>query len=369
VGKLSFVRVYSGKLKSNSSVYNGNTGKRERVLKLLEMHANDRVEREMVHAGEIAAVVGLKSATTGDTICDERHPLLLERIEFPEPVISMAIEPKSKADKENMLRALERIKEEDPTFQTKTDPETGQLIISGMGELHLEIIKDRMLREFKASANVGKPQVAYRETVGETATGEYEFDKSVSGHGMYASVRVQVEPLPRGSGNTVESRFGKKEFPAGFARAIEKGITDSANTGPLGGYQITDVKAIVIAGSYSEEDSTELAFQIAGASAFKRACREAKPALLEPIMRVEVTTPDEYLGEIIGDLNTRRGKVKSMETKLTTRVVKAEVPLATMFGYSTTIRSLSKGRASYSMEPAYFEVVPDQIQEQLLRMY
>lgn len=369
VGKIAFVRVYSGKLKNNINVFNANTGKRERVLKLLEMHANDRIERDLVHAGEIAGVVGLKTAITGDTLCDERHPIILERIEFPEPVISMAIEPKSKADKENLLKAIDRLKEEDPTFKTKIDRDTGQLIISGMGELHLDIIKDRMLREFKAKANVGKPQVAYRETISQIASASYEFDRQATGHGMFASVTVQVEPLARGSGNKLENKIKAKDFPKEFIEAIEKGIQDSSNAGPLGGYQIIDVKAIITDASYNDEESTELAFQIAGSWAYKNACRKANPILLEPIMKVEVTTPEEYLGDIIGDLNARRGKVKSMETKLNTRIIKGEVPLSTMFGYSTSIRSLTKGRASYTMEPAYFEAVPDEIQKQLFKVY
>jgi len=369
VGKLSFVRVYSGTLKNNMVVYSGNTGKRERILKLLEMHANDRIEKDVFHAGEITGVVGLRSATTGDTLCDQHHPIVLERIEFPEPVIRMAIEPKSKADKDNMMKALDRIKGEDPTFRTQVDSETGQLIISGMGELHLEIIKDRMLREFRANANVGKPQVAYRETVKETAEGEYEFDRQASGHGMYAAAKVCVEPLPRGSGNQIVSRVKRKDFPKGFLEAIKQGIHDSANTGPLGGYQMIDVKAIIIDASYSEDESSELAFQMAGASAFKNACRKAEPLLLEPIMEVEVTTPEECLGDILGDLNSRRGKIKSMDTKVNSRIVRAQVPLAEMFGYSTSMRSLTKGRASYTMEPAFFEAVPDEMQKQLFQAY
>jgi elongation factor G len=369
VGKLSFVRVYSGRVKENAVVYNANTGKRERILKLLEMHANDRIEKDVFHAGEIAGVVGLKSTTTGDTLCDERHPLVLERIEFPEPVISMAIEPRSKADKDNMKKALERMKEEDPTFRSHVDPETGQLIISGMGELHLEIIKDRMLREFRANANVGKPQVAYRETIGDSSEEEFEFDRQTSGHGMYAAVKVRVEALARGSGNRIENQVKPKDFPKEFIAAIEQGIHDSANTGPLGGYQMTDIKTTIIDASQSDDDSTELAFQVAGASAFKNACRKAGPILLEPIMKVEVTTPEECLGDVIGDMNSRRGRIKSMETRVNTRIVKAEVPLAEMFGYSTSIRSLTKGRASYSMEPAFFEAVPDEIQQQLFQAY
>ena len=365
VGKVSFVRVYSGRLKNNSTVYNANKNKRERLLKLLEMHANDRKERKFIHAGEIAGVVGLKLATTGDTLCDESHPILLESIQFPEPVISMAIEAKSKADKENLMNALERIKQEDPTFKTKIDPETAQLIISGMGELHLEIIKDRMLREFGAGANVGKPQVAYRETVAGHAEDEYEFDRQAAGRGMYANVKVSVGPLHRGTGNAIENKIGKKNFPKEFARAIEQGIHDSANTGPLSGYQMIDVKTVITGASYDDDNSTELAFQAAAATAFKNACRKAAPVLLEPIMSVEVNTPEEYLGEIIGDLNARRGKIRSMATRKNARVIKAEAPLAAMFGYSTAIRSLTKGRASYTMEPAYFEIVPEEILKQM----
>ncbi len=367
VGKLTFFRVYSGSLKKGSYVYNSTTGKRERVMRLLQMHANHSEDRDQIFAGDIAAAVGLRLSTTGDTLCDERHPILLEPIHFPEPVISMAIEPKTKADRSRLKETLDRLHEEDPTFRTHIDKETGQTIISGMGELHLEILKERMIREFRVHANVGKPHVAYRETITEEQIGESKFVKQTGGRGQYGHVVLKVEPLTKGSGFIFENRIKSGKIPNEFIPAVKQGIEESLLTGPLSGYPIVDIRVTLLDGSYHEVDSSELSFKIAGSSALQSAARKASPIMLEPIMSVEITTPDEYVGEIIGDLTTRRGKVKTMETRVNSRIVKAEVPLAEMFGYSTAIRSLTKGRASYSMEPSYFEIVPSEIEEQLLK--
>jgi elongation factor G len=366
MGKLSFVRVYSGKLRKGKHVYNASSGKRERVMRLLRMHANHSEDEDGIHAGDIGAVVGLKEAATGDTLCDERHPIVLERMRFPEPVISMAIEPKTKADRDRLRLTLLSLSEEDPTFKTKVDLDTGQTIISGMGELHLQILKERMIREFNLRVNVGRPQVAYRETVLEAAESDGRFIKQTGGRGHYGHVVLRVEPAGRNSGLVIVNEVREGRIPREYMSAVSDGITDCATSGPLAGYPMVDVKVTILDGSYHEVDSSDFAFKTAASIGLRDAVRKAAAALLEPIMRVEVVTPEEYVGDIISDINARRGKVKSLETRLRTQIVKAEVPLAEMFDYSTAVRSLTKGRASHSMEPHHFEVVPPQIQKQML---
>lgn len=366
IGNLSFFRVYSGMLKKGKYVYNASSEKRERVMRLLRMHANRSDDIKAVSAGDIAAAVGLKAVVTGDTLCDERHPIILEPMGFPEPVISVAIEPKTKADREKLRATLVRLSVEDPTFKTKVDSDTGQTIISGMGELHLQVLKDRMIREFKVMANVGKPQVAYRETISETAQGEGRLVKQTGGRGQYGHVVVLLEPAPRGSGLIVGNKVKGGRIPHEYIPAVEKGINNCMTSGPLAGYPMVDVKVTILDGSYHQVDSSEFAFQTAASMAVRDAAGKALAILLEPIMKVEITTPGEYVGDIMADINARRGKVKSLDTKLHTQVVKAEVPLAEMFEYSTAMRSLTKGRASYSMEPLHFEVVPTEIQKKML---
>lgn len=366
MGKLSFFRVYSGTLRKGKYVYNVSPGRRERVMRLLRMHANSSEDVDAAFAGDIVAAVGLKGAVTGDTLCDERHQIVLERMRFPEPVISMAIEPKTKADREKLKSTLMHLSEEDPTFKMKVDSDTGQTIISGMGELHLEVLKDRMIREFKLGANVGKPQVAYRETVLEAAEGVGKLIKQSGGHGQYGHVEVLLEPAPRGHGLTILNEIKGGRIPPQYIPAVEEGISDYMNSGPLAGYPMVDVKVTILDGSYHEVDSSDFAFKTAASMAVRDAARKASATLLEPIMRVEITTPEECVGDIIADINARRGKVKRLETKLHTQVVEAEVPLAEMFEYSTAMRSLSKGRASYSMEPLHFDVVPPEIQGKML---
>jgi elongation factor G len=366
IGRLSFLRVYSGTLRKGKHVYNASSGKRERIMRLLQMHANHSEDRDAILAGEIGAAVGPKEVVTGDTLCDERHPIVLESMRFPEPVISMAIEPKTKADREKLRATLLQLSVEDPTFKTKVDSETGQTIISGMGELHLQVLKDRMMRDFKLRANVGKPQVAYRETITAVAEGEGKFVKQTGGRGHYGHVLILMEPGPRGSGVTVTDEVKSGRIPRHYLPAVEEGIRDSLTSGPLAGYPVVDAKVTILDGSYHEVDSSEFAFDIAASMAVREAARKAVAVLLEPIMKVEITTPADYLGDIMADINARRGKVKSLETRLHTQVVKAEVPLADMFNYSTAMRSLTKGRASYSMEPLHFEVVPPEIQNKML---
>ncbi len=365
-GRLSFFRVYSGTLKKGKYVYNSSSARRERIMRLLRMHANQSEDQDAVFAGDIAAAVGLKESVTGDTLCDERHPIVLGRMRFPEPVISMAIEPKTKLDRDRLRSTLLLLSEEDPTFKIKVDPDTGQTIISGMGELHLEIIKDRMIREFRVGANVGKPQVAYRETVLEGAKGVGKFIKQSGGHGQYGHVVVLLEPTQRGSGLVISNEVKGGAIPHEYISAAEDGIRDCMTSGPLAGYPMVDVKVTILDGSYHEVDSSDFAFKTAGSMAVKDAVRKASATLLEPIMKVEITTPEEHVGDIIADINARRGRVKHLETKLHTQLVEAEVPLAEMFEYSTTMRSLTRGRASYSMEPLHFEVVPAEIQEEML---
>jgi elongation factor G len=361
VGKLVFFRVYSGKLSKGDTVYNPRTNKRERISRLIQIQADKREDVDTCYSGDIAAIVGIKNITTGDTLCDESAQILLEPPSFPEPVISMAIEPKTKVDQEKMATALQRLSEEDPTFRVFTHEDTGQTIIAGMGELHLEIIRDRMLREFKVDANAGKPQIAYRETITKNATGEGKLIKQSGGRGQYGHVVVKVEPRERGKGVTIENKIVGGAIPKEYIPAVKKGIEESVTNGVVGGYQVIDFYVEIVDGSYHDVDSNELAFKLAAIFAMKDAFKKAHSILLEPIMKVECVTPDEYQGDIMGDLNRRRGRIMNMEAKNFATIIHAEVPLAEMFGYATAIRSLSKGRASYSMEPSHFEAVPAQI--------
>src|SRR5580700_4197390 len=361
VGKLVFFRVYSGRLSKGDTVYNPRTNKRERISRLIQIQADKREDVDICYSGDIAAIVGIKNITTGDTLCDESAQILLEPPSFPEPVISMAIEPKTKLDQEKMGTALQRLSEEDPTFRVFTHEDTGQTIIAGMGELHLEIIRDRMLREFKVDANAGKPQIAYRETITKNATGEGKLIKQSGGRGQYGHVVVNVEPRKRGEGVTIENKIVGGAIPKEYIPAVKKGIEESVTNGVVGGYQVIDFYVEIVDGSYHDVDSNELAFKLAAIFAMKDAFKRANSILLEPIMKVECVTPDEYQGDIMGDLNRRRGRIVSIEAKNFATVIHAEVPLAEMFGYATALRSLSKGRASYSMEPSHFEPVPAQI--------
>lgn len=358
VGKLVFFRVYSGKLTKGDTVYNPRTHKRERISRLIQIQADKREDIDVCYSGDIAAIVGIKNITTGDTLCDENHPVLLEPPSFPDPVISMAIEPKTKIDQEKMSVALQRLAEEDPTFRVSTNEETGQTIIAGMGELHLEIIRDRLLREFKVDANSGKPQIAYRETITTTATGEGKLVKQSGGRGQYGHVVINVTPNERGKGIVIENKTVGGSIPKDFIPAVRKGLEEAVLNGIIGGYPVIDLSIDIIDGSFHEVDSNEMAFKMAAIFAAKDAFKKAKSILLEPIMKVENVTPEEYQGDILGDLNRRRGRIQSMESKGQLSIVHAEVPLAEMFGYSTAIRSLSKGRSSYSMEPSHFEQVP-----------
>ena len=358
VGKLVFFRVYSGKLSKGDTVYNPRTHKRERISRLIQIQADKREDIDVCYSGDIAAIVGIKNITTGDTLCDEDHPVLLEPPSFPDPVISMAIEPKTKIDQEKMSIALQRLAEEDPTFRVSTNEETGQTIIAGMGELHLEIIRDRLLREFKVEANSGKPQIAYRETITNPATGEGKLVKQSGGRGQYGHVVINVTPNERGKGIVIENKTVGGSIPKDFIPAVRKGLEEAVLNGIIGGYPVIDLSIDIIDGSFHEVDSNEMAFKMAAIFAAKDAFKKAKSILLEPIMKVENVTPEEYQGDILGDLNRRRGRIQSMESKGLLSIVHAEVPLAEMFGYSTAIRSLSKGRSSYSMEPSHFEQVP-----------
>ncbi len=366
VGKLIFFRVYSGTIRKGMTVYNPRNNKRERIGRLLEMHANEREEIEVCYSGDIGALVGLKNITTGDTICDDEFPILLESITFPEPVISMAIEPNSKADRDKMNIALQRLAEEDPTFRVTTNEETGQTLISGMGELHLDIIKDRMFREFNVQAQAGKPQVAYRETITKSATGEGKFIRQSGGRGQYGHAIVSIAPGEKGSGIVVENKVVGGSIPKEYIPAVEKGIREAAQTGVLGGYPMVDVKVEILEGSYHEVDSSEIAFKLAGSFAFQEAAKKAGAILLEPVMSVEVITPEEHMGNVIGDLSSRRGRVENIEHRANSVIVHSRVPLAEMFGYATCLRSLTQGRASYSMEPDNFEKVPENILAQIL---
>ncbi len=366
VGKLTYFRVYSGHLKKGHQVYNATTKKRERIGRILQMHANDRKELEEIFAGEIAAVVGLKNVRTGDTLCSENHTILLETLSVPDSVISLAIEPKTKADRDKLSEALGRLSEEDPTFRVSTNQDTGQTIISGMGELHLEIIKDRLIREFKVDANVGRPQVAYKETITGTSSVRAKFVRQSGGKGQYADVEVKFESLERGSGVEFVNEIKGGSIPSEYIPAVGHGIRESAMSGVLTGYPTTDFRATLFDGSFHEVDSSEMAFKMAGSFAFKDGITKAGPVILEPIMKVEVTTPDSFLGDVIGDLNSRRAKIREIIPRGNLQVIRAHVPLADMFGYATAVRSLSSGRANYSMEPDHFDPVPKSVQEKIL---
>ncbi|MFI5359609.1 MAG: elongation factor G [Halanaerobiales bacterium] len=367
VGKLAFFRVYSGVLNSGSYVLNSTKNIRERIGRILQMHANHREEKDAVHAGDLAAAVGLKNTSTGDTLCDQDKPIILESMEFPEPVIDVAIEPKTQADQDKLGVALQKLAEEDPTFRVKTDEETGQTVISGMGELHIEIIVDRLLREFKVNANIGKPQVAYRETISGTATNvEGKYVRQSGGRGQYGHVVIDIEPLEEGAGFIFENNIVGGIIPKEYIPAIEAGIKEAMGNGVLAGYPMVDVKVRLHDGSYHEVDSSEMAFKIAGSIAFKEAANRAKPILLEPIMSVEVTTPEEYMGDVIGDLNSRRGQVQGMEPRANAQVVKALVPLSEMFGYATDLRSKTQGRATYSMQFSHYEPAPKSVVDEIL---
>ena len=366
VGHLAFFRVYSGTITSGSSVYNPVRRSKERIGRILKMHANKREEIKAVYAGDIAAAVGLKKISTGETVCDESHPIILESMDFPEPVIAVAIEPKTKADQEKLSNALSRLLSEDPTFKTTVDEETGQTIISGMGELHLEILIDRMLREFNVEANVGKPKVAYKETIKNSATSEGKFVRQSGGRGQYGHVKINLEPNNPGDGFTFENKIVGGAIPKEYISSVKTGIEESMESGILAGYPMVDLKVTLFDGSYHEVDSSEMAFKIAGSMALKDATRKALPILMEPVMEVEVVTPDEYMGDIIGDLNSRRGKIENMTTKAGFQVIKAQVPLAEMFGYATDIRSASQGRASYTMQFNRYLEVPSTIADEIV---
>ena len=366
VGRLSFFRVYSGTLNTGSSVLNATKGKRERVGRLLQMHANHREDLETVYSGDIAAVVGLKNTTTGDTLCDEKHPIVLESMEFPEPVIRVAIEPKTKAGQEKMAIALAKLAEEDPTFRTYTDEETGQTIIAGMGELHLEIIVDRLLREFKVEANVGAPQVAYKETIRKAVDQETKYARQSGGKGQYGHVKIHVEPNESGKGYEFENKVVGGAIPKEYIPAIDAGIQGAMLAGVVAGYPVVDVKVTLYDGSYHEVDSSEMAFKIAGSMAFKEAMRKADPTLLEPIMKVSVIVPEEYMGDVIGDISARRGQIQGYEMRAGAQQIDAFVPLAEMFGYATDLRSRTQGRGQYTMEPSHYIELPKGLQEKLI---
>ena len=366
VGQLTFIRIYSGQLKTGDSVYSTAKRRTERIGRLLQMHANKREEISEIYAGDICACVGLKNITTGDTICDEKHPIFLESIEFPAPVIAVAVEPKTKGDQEKMGVALSKLAQEDPTFKVHTDPDSGQTIISGMGELHLEIIVDRMMREFSVEANVGKPQVAYRETIRKHAEAEGKYIRQTGGRGQYGHVKIRLEPQQPGAGYEFVNDIVGGVVPKEYIKPVDQGIREAMEGGVLAGYEMVDVKAILYDGSYHEVDSNEMAFKIAGSMAFKEAARKASPVLLEPVMSVEVVVPEEYMGDIIGDLNSRRGRIEGMEHRAGSQVIKAIVPLAEMFGYATHMRSSTQGRATYSMHFARYEEAPRSVAEEII---
>ncbi len=366
VGKLCFFRVYSGTLNSGSTVLNASKGNRERMGRILQMHANHREDIEMVYSGDIAAAVGLKNTTTGDTLCDMDHPIILESMEFPEPVIRVAIEPKTKAGQEKMGIALMKLAEEDPTFRTYTDDETGQTIIAGMGELHLEIIVDRLLREFKVEANVGAPQVAYKETIRKQVEQDTKYARQSGGKGQYGHVKIRVEPNESGKGYEFVNAVVGGAIPKEYIPAVDAGIQGAMQAGVLAGYNVVDVKVTLFDGSYHEVDSSEMAFKIAGSMAFKEACRKANPVILEPIMKVSITVPDEYTGNVIGDISSRRGNILGQELRSGAVQVDANVPLANMFGYATDLRSKTQGRGQYAMEPSHYIELPKSIQEEII---
>ncbi|HBT46520.1 MAG TPA: elongation factor G [Peptococcaceae bacterium] len=367
VGKLTFIRVYSGTLSSGSYVYNSTKGRRERIGRILRMHANHREEVGEAFAGDIVAAVGLRHTTTGDTLCDEEHPIVLEAMQFPEPVISVAIEPKTKADQEKLSLALQKLAEEDPTFRMHTDPETGQTIISGMGELHLEIIVDRLVREFKVGANVGKPQVAYKETIRKAVKAEGKYIRQSGGRGQYGHVVLELEPLEPGKGYEFVSKIVGGVVPKEYIPAVDAGIREAMETGVLAGYPLVDIRAVLVDGSYHEVDSSEMAFKIAASQALKEGVKKAEPVLLEPIMKVEVTVPEEYMGDVIGDINARRGRIEGLEPRGGTEVIRGYVPLAEMFGYATDLRSRTQGRGTYVMQFSHYSEVPQNIAEEIIK--
>ncbi|MBQ2633741.1 MAG: elongation factor G [Oscillospiraceae bacterium] len=366
VGRLSFFRVYSGTLETGKTVMNSTKGQRERLSRILLMHANHREDLSMVYSGDIAAAVGLKNTTTGDTLCDEKNQIVLESMEFPEPVIRVAIEPKTKAGQEKMAIALQKLAEEDPTFKTYTDQETGQTIIAGMGELHLEIIVDRLLREFKVEANVGRPQVSYKETITRSATVDTRYVRQTGGKGQFAHVKLMVEPNESGKGYEFTNKIVGGAIPKEFIPCVDQGVQGAMQAGVLAGYQVVDVKVTLLDGSFHEVDSSELAFKICGSMAFKEACEKAGPTLLEPIMKVVVTCPDDYMGDVMGDMNARRGMIQGTEVRPGAAEITANVPLSSMFGYATDLRSRTQGRANYSMEPSHYVELPRSLQESII---
>jgi len=367
VGKLCFFRVYSGKLASGSYVLNSSKNKKERIGRILQMHANHREDIDMVYSGDIASAVGLKDTTTGDTLCVEDAPVILESMDFPEPVIHIAVEPKTKAGQDKMGMALAKLAEEDPTFKTHTDPDSGQTIISGMGELHLEIIVDRMMREFKVEANIGKPQVAYKETISKAVKAEGKFIRQSGGRGQYGHCWIELEPQEPGTGYLFVNKIVGGSIPKEYIPAIDSGIQDAMKNGVLGGYQVLDIKVTLVDGSYHEVDSSEMAFKIAGSMGFKEGCRKANPILLEPIMKVDVVVPEEYMGDVIGDLNSRRGRMEGMEARAGAQVIASFVPLSEMFGYATVLRSRTQGRGVFTMQFSHYEEVPKSIQESIIK--
>ena len=369
VGRLSYIRIYSGTLSSGMQVLNANSGKKSRIGKLLEMHANTREELKESYSGDIVAIVGLKNVNTGDTICDIRQPIRYETISFPEPVLAIAIEPKTKEDQEKLGRSLGRLTEEDPTFRVETNSETGQTIISGMGELHLEIIVDRLMREFGVDANVGKPQVSYRETITKEAQIEGKYIRQSGGRGQFGHVVVKFEPNEYGKGYEFEDKTKGGAIPKEYIKSIEGGIEEAMATGEVAGYPVVDIKAILLDGSYHEVDSSEMAFRIAASKAFREAMKKTHPILLEPVMEVEVVVPDDYMGEVIGDLNARRGKVSSVNLRNKNRIIKSEVPLSEMFGYATDLRSKTQGRATFSMQFTKYEPMPANVADEIINRY
>jgi elongation factor G len=367
VGKLTYLRVYSGTLEKGTTVLNTTKDRKERIGRILQMHANHREDKDAIYTGDIVAVVGLKSTSTGDTLCDPSSPILLETLEFPEPVIHVAVEPKTKADQDKLGKALFALSEEDPTFRVRSDPETGQTVISGMGELHLEVLVDRMLREFKVDAHVGKPQVAYRETVRDAVTKiEERYVRQTGGRGQYGHVVIDLEPTGSGSGFEFVDKIVGGVIPKEYIGAVDSGIQEAMNSGVLAGFPVVDVRVLLVHGSYHDVDSSEMAFKIAGSLAFKKACRAARPVLLEPIMEVEVVTPDDYLGDVIGDLSSRRGRVEGMEQRGVSHVVRAQVPLSDMFGYATDLRSRTQGRATYTMQFSSYQEVPESVSREII---
>jgi elongation factor G len=366
VGRLTYFRVYSGRVTSGSTVFNPSTGRSERIGRLVQMHANKRQEIDEVCTGDIAAGIGFKRVVTGHTLCDPENRIALEAMHFPEPVMSVAIEPKSKVDEEKLVNALDRLAEEDPTFRVRTDEETAQTLISGMGELHLEILVDRMKREFSVQANVGKPQVAYRETLTLAAEARGRFVRQTGGRGMFGDVTLRVEPLPPGQGFEFENEIVGGAIPKEFIPAVERGVEDAMESGVVAGYPIVDVRVTLLDGSYHDVDSSEMSFKIAGSMAFKEAMQRGKPRLLEPVMDVEVVVPEEYMGDVMGDLTSRRGRIGGMFTRAQARVVAASVPLAEMFGYATRLRSITQGRAVYSMQFSRYETLPVSIAEEIV---